>query len=120
MTPSLDLLTVAPTGGAPLAFGLPGGLEWVIVGFIALLIFGSRLPHVARSMGDALREFKKGVKEGSDDASVGELGESQNGSRQADRLEEGRAATDAGPSAKAPEEFRVPYGDPSRPADDQR
>ena len=29
----------------PLAFmGLPGGTEWIVIGLIALLIFGRRLP----------------------------------------------------------------------------
>lgn len=50
-----------------LGFGMPGGMEWVIIGMIALLIFGSRLPHVARSLGDSFREFKKGVKDIQDD-----------------------------------------------------
>lgn len=44
-----------------LAFGMPGGWEWMAIGLIMLLLFGSRLPSVARSIGDAMREFKKGV-----------------------------------------------------------
>jgi sec-independent protein translocase protein TatA len=45
--------------------GFPGGSELIIVLFIALLIFGtSRLPKLARSMGQAGREFKSGLKEG--------------------------------------------------------
>ena len=46
----------------PLAFlSMPGGLEWVIIGLVALLVFGKRLPGVARSLGQALREFKTGL-----------------------------------------------------------
>lgn len=46
----------------PLAFmGLPGGPEVIIVGFIALLLFGNRLPSVMRSLGKSVTEFKKGV-----------------------------------------------------------
>ena len=30
-------------------FGLPGGAEWVVILVLALLIFGRRLPDVARS-----------------------------------------------------------------------
>ena len=46
----------------PLAFlSMPGGMEWVIIGLVALLIFGNRLPGVARSLGQALREFKSGL-----------------------------------------------------------
>jgi TatA/E family protein of Tat protein translocase len=36
---------------------------WIVVGFIALLLFGSRLPHVARNLGKGINEFKKGLNE---------------------------------------------------------
>ncbi len=35
----------------------------LIVGVIALLLFGNRLPDLARSMGRTIVEFKKGLKE---------------------------------------------------------
>ena len=39
--------------------------HWVIVLVIVLLIFGStKLPKLARSMGQASKEFKKGLDEG--------------------------------------------------------
>ncbi|MEZ6054773.1 MAG: twin-arginine translocase TatA/TatE family subunit [Planctomycetaceae bacterium] len=39
----------------------PGPMELIIIGMIALLLFGKRLPEVARSLGKGIVEFKKGV-----------------------------------------------------------
>ncbi len=48
-------------------FGMPGGIEWIIILIVALLIFGKRLPEVMKSMGKGIVEFKKGVKGVEDD-----------------------------------------------------
>lgn len=43
----------------------PGGIgpwEMMIVGLIAVLLFGKRLPEVGRSLGRGLVEFKKGIR----------------------------------------------------------
>ena len=50
-----------------LAFATPGPFEMMIIGIIALLLFGKRLPEVARSLGKGIVEFKKGVKGIEDD-----------------------------------------------------
>jgi len=44
-----------------------GPQELIIVAFIALLLFGTRLPKVMRSVGESISEFKKGIRSASDD-----------------------------------------------------
>jgi sec-independent protein translocase protein TatA len=41
--------------------GPMGTSEMLILGVIAVLLFGSRLPSVARSLGKSIVEFKKGM-----------------------------------------------------------
>jgi sec-independent protein translocase protein TatA len=43
---------------------MPGGWEWIVVLVIAVALFGSRLPKIARNLGQAQQEFKKGQSQG--------------------------------------------------------
>lgn len=43
-------------------FGL-GAVEAAIIGVVAVMLFGSRLPKVARQMGQSIVEFKRGFLE---------------------------------------------------------
>lgn len=52
---------------AILALGMPGSWEWIIILIVALVIFGRRLPDVARSIGKSIVEFKKGIRDVNDD-----------------------------------------------------
>jgi len=47
-------------------FGL-GPTEMVIVGMVAVILFGKRLPSVAKSLGQSLTEFKRGLRDIDDD-----------------------------------------------------
>ncbi|MCX8051516.1 MAG: twin-arginine translocase TatA/TatE family subunit [Chlorobi bacterium] len=41
-------------------FGLPGGMEWLVILLVALLIFGGRkIPELMRGLGAGIREFKQ-------------------------------------------------------------
>lgn len=43
-------------------FGSPSGSEFLVLMLIALLLFGKKLPEVARSLGKGLKEFQSGVR----------------------------------------------------------
>ena len=42
--------------------GMPGPMEMLIIGVIAVLLFGKRLPEVGRSLGKGIVEFKRGIR----------------------------------------------------------
>ncbi len=43
-------------------FGLPGGMELVVLAFIILLLFGGqKLPALMRNLGRSANEFKRGM-----------------------------------------------------------
>ena len=46
---------------------MPGGMEWLAILVIALLLFGKKLPEVSRAMGKSITEFKKGLNNINDD-----------------------------------------------------
>jgi sec-independent protein translocase protein TatA len=49
------------------------GAEWyIVIGVVVLLFGGSQLPKLARSVGQAQKEFKKGLSEGAKDDEPGD------------------------------------------------
>ena len=52
----------------PIAGWVPGGGELLIILFIILLLFGgSKLPALAKGLGQSVKEFKKAANETDDD-----------------------------------------------------
>ena len=60
-------------------FAFLEGPELIIVLIIVLLVFGgSQLPKLARSLGQAQKEFKQGLAEGSKDDDAASKGDTTN------------------------------------------
>ena len=76
--------------------GIP---ELLLVLLIALLIFGRRLPEIARSLGRSITEFRRGIQEAENDIE---------GAGKSKKLGEGRSTPpqDAYPSSTQPEESK--------------
>ncbi|MBP7936383.1 MAG: twin-arginine translocase TatA/TatE family subunit [Phycisphaerae bacterium] len=72
---------MGPTDGFVAFISMPGGGEMIILGIIGLLIFGNRLPEVAKSLGKSVVEFKRGLSGVQD-----EIERSINSSQQTDVL----------------------------------
>jgi sec-independent protein translocase protein TatA len=46
-----------------LAFGMPGGWEWIVIGLFLVAFFGAKkIPEIARGLGKGIREFKDSTK----------------------------------------------------------
>lgn len=51
-----------------IAWQMPGMGEWVVILVIVLVLFGgSRIPDLAKSLGQGIREFKKSMKDDDND-----------------------------------------------------
>ncbi len=87
-----------------LAFGLgaPGLPELVIFGTIALLLFGKRLPEVARSLGKGIVEFKKGVRGIEDEVSTATYNSSTSSAPRPSAPDEPEAAEVTAPKFEPP------------------
>jgi len=48
-------------------FGGFAPIHWLLVLLVALLLFGNRLPEVARSIGRSINEFKRGMRDVKDE-----------------------------------------------------
>ena len=56
---------------ASFLLGMPGGSEMLIVFFVVILLFGgTRLPKLAKGLGESIKEFKKGTAGYDDDDEI--------------------------------------------------
>ena len=66
---------------------MPGGLEWLLIAFVVLLLFGGKkIPELAKGLGSGIKNFKKAVKDDEDE--VAEV-------KKSDELEKKSEATTA-------------------------
>ncbi len=43
---------------------MPGGMEWVLIALVVLLLFGGKkIPELAKGLGSGIKNFKKAVKD---------------------------------------------------------
>ena len=82
----------------------PGPQEMLIVGVIALLLFGKRLPEVARNLGKGFVEFKKGI--------AGVEDEVRSSVRDVDRVASTPAARSTAVTNSSDDDFSAPRFDP--------
>ncbi len=86
-----------------IAFSPIGPTGMIVIGIVALLLFGNRLPEVARSLGRAMNEFKRGLKDTQDSM---QTEEDDTADRETPQLNEPAQQADAAKQKK--EEVAVP------------
>ena len=47
---------------------MPGGMEWLLIALVVLLLFGGKkIPELAKGLGSGIKNFKKAIKEDEDE-----------------------------------------------------
>ncbi|MEN9529168.1 MAG: hypothetical protein RI932_1041 [Pseudomonadota bacterium] len=88
-----------------------GFTELLVILAIALLLFGNRLPNVGKSLGEGIRNFKKGLDGGSDDEGKNAQAQSQQASPQAPSISAQTVQPNSLHSAQGTQQAKVDYVD---------
>lgn len=47
---------------------MPGGMEWLLIALVVLLLFGGKkIPELAKGLGSGIKNFKKAINEDDDE-----------------------------------------------------
>ncbi len=87
--------------------GWPGATEWIVIGIVAVLVFGGRLPEVGKTVGKTLRQLRRGLDDLKRDI---DLGDDLDVAREVKDL--GRDLRDSASSAAEPDQ---PTDDEAQP-----
>ncbi|OUR73933.1 Sec-independent protein translocase TatA [Arcobacter sp. 31_11_sub10_T18] len=69
--------------------GMPGGMEWILIAFVVLLLFGGKkIPELAKGLGSGIKNFKKAIK---DDEEVTEVKKTDSSEKIVDNKTEAKA-----------------------------
>jgi TatA/E family protein of Tat protein translocase len=83
----MEMLILGIVGRAePIQANLLSPTDMLIVGIVAIMLFGNRLPSVARSLGRSLTEFKKGMQELENEVKTSTQSDAPNPSGYVDRF----------------------------------
>ncbi|MBM3381794.1 MAG: twin-arginine translocase TatA/TatE family subunit [Betaproteobacteria bacterium] len=88
-----------------------GFTELLVILAIALLLFGNRLPNVGKSLGEGIRNFKKGLDGGGDDAAKNAQTPAQQAAPQAPSIGAQSVQPNSLHSAQSSQQAKVDYVD---------
>ena len=59
-------------------FGAPSGMELAVIFIVILLLFGKKIPELAKGLGSGIKNFKNALKEGVEEEEIAKAENIQN------------------------------------------